>query len=149
MAIGANWAEIWAPVWQQVWTQTATEPEPEPESTQKPAGRPKRQRRKLLVEIDGQDFEVSSSDEALALLERAKTVAQSALEKARKAPVRINRGVQRPRISTPDPELIEVVTKAREQIVSLYDDYSMELEISALMRKRDEEEEEAIIRLLM
>lgn len=34
-------------------------------------------------------------------------------------------------------------------VASAYDDFSMELEIAALMRKRDEEEEEAIIRLLM
>lgn len=131
-------------------TASDVEPEPEPESTQNPAaGRPKRRRRKLLVEIDGQDFEVSSEDEALALLGRAKQVAQGAIEKARKAPVRVNHGVQRPRISTPDPELAEVVTKAREEIVSLYDDLNVELEIAALMRKREEEEEEAIIRLLM
>lgn len=147
MAIGANWAEIWAPVWKEVWTQAATEPEPE--STQNPAGRPKRRRRKLLVEIDGQDFEVSSADEALALLGRAKTIAQSAIEKARKAPIRVHRGIQRPRISTPDPELTQVVAQARQEIVSLYDDLNVEFEIAALMRKREEEEEEAIIRLLM
>lgn len=41
------------------------------------------------------------------------------------------------------------VAQAREQIVSLYDDFAMELEIAALMRKREEAEEEALIRLLM
>lgn len=113
------------------------------------AGRPKRPRRRLLVEIDGQDFEVSSAEEASILLARAKALATQAIEKARKAPVRIDRGIQRPRISTPDPELIPVVQQARQEIRSLYDELSMELEIAALMRKRDEEEEEAIIRLLM
>lgn len=113
------------------------------------AGRPKRPRRRLLVEIDGQDFEVSSPEEAQVLLARAKQVATQAIEKARKAPVRVDRGIQRPRISTPDPELIPVVKQARQEIRSLYDEFSMELEIAALMRKRDEEEEEAIIRLLM
>lgn len=112
------------------------------------AGR-KRPRRRLLVEIDGQDFEVSSEEEATVLLARAKQVAAQAIEKARKAPFRIDRGIQRPRISTPDSELIPVVKQARQEIRSLYDELSMELEIAALMRKRDEEEEEAIIRLLM
>jgi hypothetical protein len=149
MAIGASWAEIWAPVWKAVWTQEAPEPEPEPEPSQKAAGRPKKQRRKLLVEIDGQDFEVSSEEEAAVLLARAKALAIQSIEKAHAAPVRVNRGVQRPKISTPDLELIPVVQQARQTITSLYDDFSRDLEIAALMRKRDEEEEEAIIRLLM
>lgn len=113
------------------------------------AGRPKRPRRKLLVEIDGQDFEVSSAEEAAVLLAQAKKLAAQAIEKARKAPVRVNRGVQRPKISTPSPELIPVVQRARQEITSLYDSFGRDLEIAALMRKREEEEEEAIIRLLM
>ena len=146
MAIGANWAEIWAPVWQQVWTQAAVEPEPE--STQKPAGRAKR-RRRLLVEIDGQDFEVSSADEARVLLAKAKQVAEKAIEKARQAPVRVDRGIQRPRIATAAPELTQVVAEARREIVSLYDEFSRDMEITALMRRAEEQEEEELIRLLM
>lgn len=151
MAIGANWAEIWAPVWKEVWAQTATEPEPEPESTQKPAGRPKRLRRRLLVEINGEDFEVSGAEEARVLLEQARQITQRAIEKARTAPVRVNRGVQRPRITTPAPELKQVVAEARREITTLFDDLARDMEIAALMRKRFEEqdEEDDLIRLLM
>jgi hypothetical protein len=121
----------------------------EPVSTNKGAGRPRR-RRRLLVEIDGRDFEVSSADEAIALLKKARTAAETIIEKARTTPTRVNRGVQRPRISTPDPELKQVVAQARKEITSLYNAHSRELEIRALMMKREEEEEEeAILRLLM
>lgn len=152
MAIGANWAEIWAPVWAPVWTQVAPEPEPEPELTQKPAGRPKRPRRKLLVEINGQDIEVSSADEARVLLGQARQVAERAIEKARAAPLRVSRGIQRPRITTNAPELEQVVAEARQDIVSLFDALARDLEIATLMRKRleeQDEEEEALIRFLM
>lgn len=147
MAIGANWAEIWAPVWKQVWTQTPVEPEPEPEATQKPAGRPRR--RRYVVEIDGQDFEVSSPAEARTLLDRAKAITEAAIEKARAIPTRVRPGIDRPRIRTRDPELAPIVSKALFEIAELYDSAVRDLEIRALMRMADEEEEEALIRLLM
>jgi predicted nucleic acid-binding protein len=147
VSIGANWADIWGPVWKSVWTQEAAEPPPEPEATQKPAGR--KRRRRLLVEIDGQEFEVSSPSEALSLLARAREVAQAQVEKARKAPVRIASGVARPRIRTGSPELRIVVDQARSEILSLYDGLERDIEIAALMQAADEEEEETIIRLLM
>jgi hypothetical protein len=146
MAIGANWAEIWKPVWAPVWTQTAPEPEPEPESTQKPAGR---RRRRYVVEIDGQDFEVSSPAEAKTLLDRAKAVTEAAIEKARAIPTRVRPGIDRPRIRTRDPELAPIVSKALIEIGEIYDSAVRDLEIRALMRRADEEEEEALIRLLM
>ena len=151
MAIGANWAEIWnTAIWDPVWTQDAVEPDPESESTQTPAGRPKRSRRKLLVEINGQDFEVSSEDEARVLLDKARQVAQKAIEKACTTPVRVTRGVQRPSITTTAPELKQVVAQARREIVGMFDGLSRDMEIAALMRRRTEEqEEEALIRLLM
>jgi hypothetical protein len=148
MAIGANWAEIWAPVWKEVWTQTAPTPEPEPEATQKPAGRLK-PRRKLLVEIDGRDFEVSSPEEAISLLERAKTLAQEAIEKTFSVPTRVKPGIDRPRIRTREPELRPIVQKARDEITQIYDSAIRDFEIRALMAKAEEEEEEALIRLLM
>lgn len=123
--------------------------EPEPEATQKPAGRPRRKRRRYYVEIDGQEFEVSGADEAAVLLSRAREVAQTAIEKARAAPVRINHGLSRPRIKTADPELAPIVAQARREILDLYDEAIRDLEIKALMAKADEEEEEALIRLLM
>lgn len=151
MAIGVNWAEIWnEAVWGPVWTQVAPEPEPEPELTQKPAGRPKRPRRRLLVEINGQDFEVSGEDEARVLLAQARQIAAAAIQKARTSSVRVGRGIPRPRITTEAPELRQVVAEARQDIVSLFDGLARDLEIAALMRKQfEDEEEEALIRFLM
>jgi hypothetical protein len=122
----------------------------EPVSTNKGAGRPKR-RKRYLVEIDGNDFEVSGPDEAASLLERAKAVATQKIEEARseRSSTRVGPGIGRPRIRSRDPELTQVVTKAREEITALYDEAVRDLEIRALMRKADEEEEEALIRLLM
>lgn len=113
------------------------------------AGRPKRPRRRLLVEINGQDFEVSSADEARVLLDQARQVAAAAIQKARKASVRVPGGVPRPRIVTEAPELKQVVADARRDIVSLFDGFARDLEIAALMRKRFEDEEDDLIRLLM
>lgn len=117
------------------------------------AGRPKKPRRRLLVEINGQDIEVSSEDEARVLLEQARKIAERAIEKARQAPLRVARGIPRPRITTTAPELRQVVAEARQDIVSLFDGLSRDLEIASLMRKRMEEqeraEEEALIRFLM
>jgi hypothetical protein len=115
------------------------------------AGRPKRPRRRLLVEINGQDFEVSGADEARVLLDQARQVAAAAIQKARKASVRIPGGVPRPRIITEAPELKQVVADARRDIVSLFDGLARDLEIAALMRKQMEEqdEEDDLIRLLM
>ena len=122
---------------------------PEPESTQKPAGR-KRPRRKLLVEIDGRDFEVSGLEEARALLAQAKQIAAAAIEKARKSPVRVQRGIPRPRITTSAPALKQVVAQASQEIGSLFDALSRDFEIAALMRKQFEDaEEEALIHFLM
>jgi hypothetical protein len=113
------------------------------------AGRPKRPRRRLLVEINGQDFEVSGADEARVLLDQARQVAAAAIQKARKASVRVPGGVPRPRIVTEAPELKQVVAEARRDIVSLFDGLARDLEIAALMRKQIEDEEDDLIRLLM
>jgi hypothetical protein len=115
------------------------------------AGRPKKPRRRLLVEINGEDFEVSSEEEARALLQEAREIATKAIEKARSTPVRVNRGVQRPSIRTNAPELRQVVAQARRDIVHLFDGLARDMEIAALMRKRmeEDEEEEALIRFLM
>lgn len=149
MAIGAIWGEIWnEAIWNTaIWSQVAAEP-PVPEATQRHAGRSRR--RRLIVEIDGRDFEVSSEAEAIELLSRAKQITQTVVEKARAAPTRINRGLQRPRISTKDLELKQAVAQAHREITQLYDDAFRDLEIRALMRKQfEDEEEEALIRLLM
>lgn len=47
-----------------------------------PAGRPRRtQRQRLLVQIDGEDFEVGSQTEAEQLLQRARAIAERQAEK--------------------------------------------------------------------
>jgi hypothetical protein len=148
VSIGANWAEIWAPVWKAVWTQTAPEPEPEPEPTQRAAGR-RRRKERFFVEIDGQEFEVSSPFEALSLLARAKEMAVAQIEKARASPVRVAHGIKHPRIRTDAPALRSVVQQARKEITSLYDAAIRDFEIAALMQAAEDEEEETIIRLLM
>jgi hypothetical protein len=121
----------------------------EPVSENKGAGRPKKKRRRLIVEIDGQDFEVSSEDDALALLEQARQLAVVEVEKARAAPVRVNHGIQRPRIVAKTPELKPVIAKAKREIANLYDDAIRDLEIRALIAKADEDEEEALLRFLI
>lgn len=122
--------------------------EPEPEATQQPAGSRKRRRRKYLVEIDGKDFEVSSPDEAIALLSRAKAIVKEAVQNAQAT--RIRPGIQRPVIRTNAPEIKSVVQQARVEITSLYDSAMRDFEIAALINsKLEAEEEEAIIRLLM
>lgn len=140
-----NWAIIAVPLL----AAAAPEPEPEPELTQRPAGRSKKPRRRLLVEINGQDFAVSSAEEAQVLLAQAKQITERAIEKARSAPVRVARGIQRPRITTTAPELKQIVAHARQDITSLFDGLARDLEIAALMRKQFEEEEEDLIRILM
>lgn len=124
----------------------APTPEPAPEATQKPAGR---KRRRLVVEIDGRDFQVSSADEAIALLQRAKEFAVAQIEQSRAKPATVRPGIQRPRIKTAAPELRQAVQQARQEITSLYDAAIRDFEIAALLAKADEEEEEALIRLLM
>lgn len=124
----------------------------EPVSENKGAGRRKR-RKRYLVEIDGQDFEVSSLGEAEALLDRAKEVAAKAIEKASQAPTRIapgRPGISRPVIRTAAPELRAAIQRASQEIGALYDSARRDLEIAALMAKQiEDEEEEALIRLLM
>jgi hypothetical protein len=111
------------------------------------AGRTKK-RRRLFVEIDGQDFEVGSAEEAIQLLNQAKQVAVAQIERA--AAIRISSGIPRPKITSKSPELKQVVSKARKEITSLYDQAIRDFEIAALMAAAEQEdEEEALIRFLM
>lgn len=113
------------------------------------AGRRTR-RQRLFVEIDGRDFEVASVAEAVELLERAKQVAVAQIEKAREAPARVKPGIKRPSIRTNSPELVPLVVQARTEIVSMYDDMLRDLELRYLLAKaQEEDDEEAILRLLM
>ncbi len=120
---------------------------PEPEVTQKHAGRAKR-RRRYFVEIDGQEFDVSGPEEAKDLLDKAKALALQTIETQSNATT-IKPGIKVPKIRTPNAELVPVVKQAREEIRDLYEELRRDLEIRFLMARADEEEEEAIIRLLM
>lgn len=114
------------------------------------AGRSKRSKRRkhrYFVEIDGQDFEVESVEEAKELLTKAKSLATQVVQEKRATVV--PQGIRVPQIRTPNKELVPIVKQYREDIRDLYDDLKRDLEIRALMAEADEAEEEAIIRLLM
>jgi hypothetical protein len=134
------------------------EPEPEPEEPEQevqPAGKPKK--RRLFVEIDGQEFDVDSPDHARALLERAKEVARAHAEALAKKAVPASRKVGRkpvalptPRIVSPDPELREVVREARNAINEVYRSAALDTELALLLARRlaEEDEEEALLLLM-
>lgn len=127
-----------------------------------PAGRPSR-RRRYVVEIDGEDFEVESVEHARALLDQARELAaqQAAEVAAREVPKRAQaaRRVGRtkpvplatPTIRSPDPELAEAISAARRAINEIYRQASIDAELALRLRQRmaDEDEDEAVTLLLM
>jgi hypothetical protein len=126
--------------------------------TEQPAGRPRRYRsRRLVVEIDGQDFEVGSEAEARELLDRAKALAEEVAEEAVEHQVkRVKRKkraapVQIPVITTEEPELKSLVSTYRDDIEAIYRQIAIDAEIRELMRRklRDEDEDDAITALLL
>lgn len=150
MAIGINWAAIWTEsIWASppIWAQSPAAPAA-PDESQTPAGRSKRRRRRYFVEIDGQEFDVSGPEEARELLEKAKSLATQVVETQRNSIV-IKPGIKVPQIRTPNKELVPIVKQARQEIRDLYEDVKRDLEIRYLLAKAEQEEEEAIIRLLM
>jgi hypothetical protein len=119
-----------------------------------PAGK---HRKRYFVEVDGQIFEVGDVQHAQALLDRAREVAlRHAQELAAKA-VPIRRKVGRkaiplptPRISSPDPELKEIVREARQKINAVYKQAAVDTELAYLMaRQLEQEDEEEALLLLM
>jgi Pyruvate/2-oxoacid:ferredoxin oxidoreductase gamma subunit len=119
------------------------------------AGRSKK--RRSFVEIDGEVFEVRDAQHAQALLDRARELAaRHAQELAQKA-VQTSRKVGKkpiklptPRITSPDPELREVVREARQKINAVYRQTALDMELAYLMARQLEleDEEEAILLLL-
>lgn len=158
MSIGANWAEIWSPVWKAVWTQVPAEPQPEPETPAvTPAGRPKR--RRYYVEIDGQPFEVRDAQHAQALLDRARELARThaqelaseivsreTIRKTGRKPV----ALPTPKITSPDPELRQVVQQARMAINEVYRSAAIDTELAVLLARQlsDEDDEDALLLLM-
>lgn len=158
MAIGANWAEVWAAVWGPVWTQEAAEPAPEV-AAPTPAGRSRR-RRRLYVEIDGQQFDVESVQHAQALLDRAKALAPQAAEEAAERAATVTRikatkAAKVPRIEVKppsiaaSPDLSIDLTDVRKQIERVYAETAMALEMRLLLQRQAEQDEEEAIFLLM
>jgi hypothetical protein len=157
VAIGVNWAEIWAPVWGAVWTQVPPEPpEPEPEVAQTPAGISRK--RRLYVEIDGQQFPVESVAEATELLQRARALAEKqADERAVVATKKLKRKrvVPKVRIAAPvitvSPEIAVDVSPLIADIERLYRQAAETAELRLLLARqmREEDEDEAELLLLI
>ncbi len=124
------------------------------------AGRPRRQVRRVVVEIDGKDFIVNSEEEAIALLDKAKEEAEALakvqVQRAAKATVRKPRKViadARKTLAVPTikaPGLEEYVSKIMDDIRDTYASSMRTIEVAALLRKRDrdEEDDEEILMLI-
>jgi hypothetical protein len=128
--------------------------------TQTPAGRSKRRRKKTEVEIDGEVFTVNSKEEATQLLEAARQeaekVAALAIERASKAERRPARKVladARKALQVPvidaDEALRAEVEKLQQEIADIYTQALQTVEIAALMRKAEIEEDDEDVLLLL
>lgn len=130
---------------------------PPTDLTVTPAGR--RHRRRFFVEIDGQTFEVRDPQHAQALLDRAReiarahaeqltreTVSRETFRKIGKKPV----ALKTPQITSPNPELREVVSQARKSINEVYRSTALDTELALLLARRlaEEDEEEALLLLM-
>ena len=119
------------------------------------AGKSKRRKKRYVVEIDGQDFPVSSPEEAQTLLQAAKEALQEQIaepvKKAKKGKLPVNK----PRIRVtgmPGPELTEIVQAIagiRDEIGEMYRDAARTAEIAYLIGvKKKRDDEEALLLLL-
>jgi len=116
------------------------------------AGKPRRTRQRVVVEIDGDDFIAESPEEAQAILDQAKEAAEEkakvAVERATKARNRPTRKVmadarkalELPAISAPD--LGGYAEEISRQIEDIYQSAIQTIEVAALLRKRELEEED-------
>jgi len=122
------------------------------------AGRSNRKRRRYVVEIDGQIFEVQSVEHAQAILERARELATRTAQEiaAEVVPAKVVRKVGKrpvslptPKISSPDPELAAAISDTRRAINEIYKQAALQAELAYwLARQRDEDEEEALLLLM-
>jgi hypothetical protein len=157
--MASTWGLSWggdAGAWLTSWSSTFVPPQPPPvDDTPTPAGR--KTKRRYYVEIDGQPFEVADVHHAQALLERARETAKAHAEQLALAIVPKTRKVGKrpvalktPSISSPDPELREVIQSARVAINQVYRDASIDTELALLLARRlaDEDEEEALLLLM-
>lgn len=141
---------------QMTFTASATAEQPADTSAkQKGAGKSRAKRKKYIVEIDGEDFHVESPAEAQRLLDRAREVAEEAVELVKEAPKKARPSLKSPRIRVRGEgedlqAIVSIVAKTRDDIRRLYRDASRTAEIAALLRKQlEDDEEDAITVLLM
>jgi hypothetical protein len=132
-----------------------------------PAGSGKRERqRRIIVEIDGEEFTVRSEAEAQALLNQAhelargqaQVAAKSALNRARKIK-RKTGGLRLPtlevaipeiRLRTPDPAIAEMVQAAQRAMDEIYLREAQIVEMTYLARiELDAQDDEDVITLLL
>lgn len=126
------------------------------DQSQSGAGRPRKKRRRAFVEIDGQTFEVSSKDEALELLQRARAIAErQAEQRAKVAESNVSRiarrigSVPQVRVITPvitaSPDLgVGDIIKGIER---LYTQAAELAELRVLLQKQMDEEDEELLLL--
>lgn len=134
---------------------------PATETRQQPAGRGGKKRR-VVVEIDGQDVLVGSTEEAKALIakvrEEAEETAALAIKRAAnvsKRPLRKVIADARKTLQIPlldvrgDSDLQSFAMLMLGDISALYRSTLETIEIGALLRKREQEDEEDAILLMM
>jgi hypothetical protein len=103
------------------------------------SGKKRKSKRRLFVQIDDQDFEVSSLEDAQQLLEKAKRLAVESAEET----------VEVPTITTQAPELKSLVSTYRDDIEAIYRRMAVDAEIRERMRRRMMEDDEEAIFVLM
>ena len=125
------------------------------------AGKSRKRRRKIEVEIDGEVFDVNSEEEAVTLFDTLKAEARKqadlAIQRAQKAEKRPTRKVLadvRKSLAVPyikaDALVMDLANEAMLDIENMYQDALRIVEIGALLKKRDDDDdEEAAILLLL
>jgi ribosomal protein L28 len=140
--------------WLSSWASTFVPPTPDPEPEQVHAGR--KTRRRYYVEIDGQQFDVESANEAQQILERARALAEVAAESAAKKVQAKAARAKKPRpirLAAPkvtaSPELRLDLAPIRRDIARIYDDAAALAELRLLLQRAIEDDEEETLLLLM
>lgn len=124
------------------------------------AGRPRRTRQRVVVEIDGEDFIAESVEEARALLDKAKDAAEEKASiavkratEAKKRPARKIVADARKSLALPTinaPGLEDYAGQIAQQIEDLYRSTIRTIEVESLLHNRDraEEDDEDILLLI-
>lgn len=116
-----------------------------------------RRRRRLYLDIDGQQFEVESAEHAQALLDRAKALAREVAPQ--RAETRLTAHlvhsptqrpkIEKPRITSSSPELQEVIRNARDSLARIYSSAYLEAEIKLRLHAQMAEDDEDDLLLLL